>query len=178
MTLKENSNSAKKWISDITLSEIEKLKIIFFDFDGVFTDNKVLVSENGEESVFCHRGDGIGLNQLLERGFDLYVISSEINPLVKKRCEKLKINCIHSVENKGNIIKSILKSKFLKKENSAFLGNDINDIPAFQNASLTIGVNDRNPLIDDYISYLTHKSGGNGAVREVCDKIMSLLDDQ
>ena len=67
MTLKENSNSAKKWISDITLSEIEKLKIIFFDFDGVFTDNKVLVSENGEESVFCHRGDGIGLNQLLER---------------------------------------------------------------------------------------------------------------
>ena len=150
--------------------------MIFFDFDGVFTDNKVLVSENGEESVLCFRGDGIGLSQLFKNGFDLYVISSEVNPVVKREdVEKLKINCLNSIENKGSIIKSILKSKLLKKENEKFLENDINDIQAFQNVSLTIGVNDRNPLIDDYISYVTHKSGGNGAVREVCDKIISLM---
>jgi YrbI family 3-deoxy-D-manno-octulosonate 8-phosphate phosphatase len=175
MTDKKKNLLEKKSINELTFSEIEKLKVIFFDFDGVFTDNKVLVSENGEESVFCFRGDGIGLSQLFKNGFDLYVISSEVNPVVKRRCEKLKINCLNSIENKGSIIKSILKSKLLKKENAAFLGNDINDIQAFQNVSLTIGVNDRNPLIDDYISYVTHKSGGNGAVREVCDKIISLM---
>ena len=174
MTDKKKNLLEKKSINELTFSEIEKLKVIFFDFDGVFTDNKVLVSENGEESVFCFRGDGIGLSQLLKMGYQLYVISSEINPLVKKRCEKLKINCLHAVENKGTLINSILKSKFLKKENAAFIGNDINDISAFQSVSLTIGVSDRNPLIDDFISYLTHKSGGNGAVREVCDKIISL----
>lgn len=175
MIFREKPTSEKKFISELTFAEIEKLKVIFFDFDGVFTDNKVLVSENGEESVLCFRGDGIGLSQLFKNGFDLYVISSEVNPVVKRRCEKLKINCLNSIENKGSIIKSILKSKLLKKENAAFLGNDINDIQAFQNVSLTIGVNDRNPLIDDYISYVTHKSGGNGAVREVCDKIISLM---
>ena len=98
MIFKAKLSSSKKWFSEITFSEIEKIKVIFFDFDGVFTDNKVFVSENGQESVLCFRGDGIGLNELLKRGFDLYVISSEINPLVKKRCEKLKIKCLHSVE--------------------------------------------------------------------------------
>ena len=165
----------KKSISELTYLEIKNLKVIFFDFDGVFTNNKVFISENGEESVVCYRGDGIGISELAKMGYDLYVLSSEINPLVKKRCEKLKIKCFNSVDNKGTLINEILKSKLLKKENAAFIGNDINDITAFQSVSLAIGVNDRNNLIDDYISYLTDESGGNGAVREVCDKIIALL---
>ncbi len=177
MKSKEKSIPKIKQISELTYSEIEKLKIIFFDFDGVFTNNKVIVSETGEESVVCYRGDGIGINQLIRLGYDLCVISSEINPLVKKRCKKLQIKCMHSVENKGILINQILKSKFLKKENAAFVGNDINDITAFQSVSLTIGVNDRNKLIDNYIGYLTDRNGGNGAVREICDKIVSLIEE-
>ena len=64
MKFKEKSIPKIKQISKLTYSEIEKLKIIFFDFDGVFTNNKVIVSETGEESVVCYRGDGIGINQL------------------------------------------------------------------------------------------------------------------
>jgi len=167
-------NIEKKNISELTIEEIQKLKIIFFDFDGVFTNNTVIVSEEGKESVICYRGDGIGINQLKKYQYDICVISSEVNPLVKKRCEKLNIESYNAVKDKGLIIKKVLESKSLKKENAAFIGNDINDIPAYKSVFLKIAVNDRNHAIDKYVSFLTTLSGGKGAVREVCDKIVSL----
>jgi len=167
-------NLEMKNINELMLVDIEKIKIFFFDFDGVFTNNKVIVSEDGKESVVCSRSDGIGLNQLKAYGYDLCVISSEINPLVNIRCKKLKIESFNEVEDKGLLIKKILKSKSLNKENAAFIGNDINDIPAYESVFLKIAVSDRNHAIDNYVSFLTTLAGGEGAVREVCDKIISL----
>ena len=80
--------------------KLSKVKLAIFDFDGVFTNNKVLVSENGVESVICCRSDGIGLSRLNKLGIKSYVISSETNAVVKVRCKKLKIPVIQGVENK------------------------------------------------------------------------------
>ena len=86
---------------DLKTSIIFKnIKFIFFDFDGVFTDNSVYVSQTGEEMVKCSRYDGIGLKNLESQGIGKIVISSEKNPLVKTRCKKMNIECYDSVENK------------------------------------------------------------------------------
>ena len=77
---------------------------IFFDFDGVFTNNYVYVSEDGSESVRCSRQDGIGLSKLKALKIDLYVVSSETNPVVRKRCSKLEIETHHGVLDKYKTI--------------------------------------------------------------------------
>lgn len=68
--------------------------MLVFDFDGVFTDNRVLVMQDGKEAVFCCRSDGIGLSAIKKLGIHLFVISSEVNPLVSSRCQKLGVRCI------------------------------------------------------------------------------------
>ena len=90
---------------DLKTSIIFKnIKFIFFDFDGVFTDNSVYVSQTGEEMVKCSRYDGIGLKNLESQGIGKIVISSEKNPLVKSRCKKMNIECYDSVENKFSLV--------------------------------------------------------------------------
>jgi 3-deoxy-D-manno-octulosonate 8-phosphate phosphatase KdsC-like HAD superfamily phosphatase len=68
-------------------SDFQKIKLVVFDFDGVFTDNRVYVNENGKEMVCCWRSDGIGLAKLKEAGIKTFVVSSEVNQVVRKRCE-------------------------------------------------------------------------------------------
>lgn len=80
----------KKQIQSIA----RKIKLIVFDFDGVFTDNKVLVLQNGTEGVFCNRSDGLGLSAVKKQGIITLVISTEINSVVSVCCKKLGIKCI------------------------------------------------------------------------------------
>jgi 3-deoxy-D-manno-octulosonate 8-phosphate phosphatase KdsC-like HAD superfamily phosphatase len=81
-------------------SEIEflasQIRLAVFDFDGVFTDNRVLVFQDGTEAVFCNRSDGLGLGRLIDSGIETLVISKERNPVVSARCKKLSIPCIHA----------------------------------------------------------------------------------
>ena len=86
------------------------IKLAIFDFDGVFTDNKVLVSENGIESVSCCRSDGIGISRIATIGIKSYVVSTEKNPVVKVRCKKLNVPVIQGVNNKLEAIKGLCKS--------------------------------------------------------------------
>ena len=85
-----------------------RIDLIVFDFDGVMTDNRVLVREDGAESVTCHRGDGWGVARLRDAGIRMIVLSTETNEVVAARCAKLKIECHHGVENKGKYLSEIL----------------------------------------------------------------------
>ena len=77
----------KRGLDGLTLEQIlRKIRLIVFDFDGVFTDNRVLVGEDGSEYVFCNRADGLGLANLRQRGINCIVLSTETNPVVAKRC--------------------------------------------------------------------------------------------
>ncbi len=80
--------------------ELRAIGLVVFDFDGVFTDNRVWVSETGVESVVCWRGDGIGLRRLDEVGVPYVIVSTEPNPVVARRAEKLGARCIHGVDDK------------------------------------------------------------------------------
>jgi 3-deoxy-D-manno-octulosonate 8-phosphate phosphatase (KDO 8-P phosphatase) len=153
------------------VDEFASVQLVVFDFDGVFTDNTVYVSQDGSESVRCWRSDGLGLSRLKNVGVHSFIVSTEKNPVVTVRAEKLKIGCKQGVEDKAAVIKEICFELGVELDRVMFVGNDINDIPALKLVGLPVGVADAYAEILPYIKMQTSKSGGFGAVREVCDLI-------
>jgi len=154
--------------------DLYQIKLVVFDFDGVCTNNTVWVDEYGTESVRCSRSDGLGLKRLREIGIANWVLSTEVNPVVTTRCKKLKISVIQGCENKKVGIQEISEKVGVALENTAFVGNDINDIPALEIVGFPIVVGDALEEVLPYSIYQTTRHGGEGAVREICDLIYRL----
>ena len=155
--------------------QIQRTKLVVFDFDGVFTDNFVYVHDDGSESLRFWRSDGLGLQKLKKRGLKLLVLSTEKNHLVSVRCQKLKIPCVQGVKNKWKKLQTILHLKKLQPNQVAFVGNDINDLECLSNVGLPIVVRDVHPDVAGLARYRTKIKGGQGAVREVCDLFDNIL---
>jgi 3-deoxy-D-manno-octulosonate 8-phosphate phosphatase (KDO 8-P phosphatase) len=155
----------------LNIDLLSTVRLIAFDFDGVFTDNSVYVSQNGVETVRCWRSDGLGLARLHNVGVQAFIISTEANPVVSARAQKLKLPCKQGVEDKAAGILSTCAELQIEPQHTMFVGNDINDIPAFRSIGIPIGVADAYPEIYPYIIYRTQRPGGHGAVREICDLV-------
>ena len=147
------------------------IRLVVLDFDGVFTDNAVYVTQDGVESVRCWRSDGIGLTRMRSVGVHALILSTEVNPVVTARAAKLKIPCRQGVEDKAAAVLDTCMELGIDPLQAAFVGNDINDVPAFKVVGLPIAVADALPETFPHVLYRTVKSGGHGAVREVCDLI-------
>lgn len=145
------------------------IRMLCFDFDGVFTDNMVYVLEDGAEAVRCSRADGIGLRKLERLGIEPFVVSTESNPVVGARSRKLKVQYIQGCEDKRLAVLTLLEERGLTPEQAGFVGNDVNDLPALQLVGLPIVVQDAHPDVLNIARYRTHLPGGHGAVREICD---------
>lgn len=157
-----------KIISEIDFSEVQ---IVFFDFDGVFTDNYVTIDENGIEQVKCYRSDGLGLNMLRKIKVPMYIISSETNNVVVERSRKLNVPCAHGVLDKSKIARDLCLENGTTLDRAVFIGNDINDIEVLKVVGFPIGVSDSFSCLDDFIVAKTRNPGGQGAVRELCEMI-------
>lgn len=147
---------------------------IFFDFDGVFTDNKVYSSSDGIEFIRCCKYDSMGLSQLKLRKFRMYVVSSESDLSVQKRCEKLEIECHINVVKKTSKLQDIADRDGLDLEKCMFVGNDINDLDAMRLVGLKVCVADGHDSIRRVSDLVLDRNGGNGAIRELCDRLISL----
>lgn len=147
------------------------VQLIVFDFDGVFTDNTVHVTQEGLESVRCWRSDGLGLARVNSVGVQTFIISTETNPVVTARANKLKLPCRQGVEDKAEVILETCRELGVEPEATMFVGNDINDIPAFRCIGVPVAVADAYPEVYPHVLYRTKKPGGFGAVREVCDLV-------
>jgi YrbI family 3-deoxy-D-manno-octulosonate 8-phosphate phosphatase len=152
---------------------LKAVRLLVIDFDGVMTDNRVLVHQNGTEAVWCYRGDGLGIMRLKEVGVEVIVLSTETNPVVVARCRKLGISCIQSCEKKIIELKRIVQQRSLRKDQVAYIGNDVNDIECMQWVGVPIAVADAVPEVRAMSCWVTTRRGGEGAVREVCDLIIS-----
>jgi YrbI family 3-deoxy-D-manno-octulosonate 8-phosphate phosphatase len=148
---------------------IRRIRLVAFDFDGVFTDNMVYVFEDGREAVRCFRSDGIGLHKLKKLGIETLIISTEANPVVSARARKLKIRCIQDCQDKRTVLEDIAREKNITLSQVAFVGNDINDLPCLECVGLPIVVQDAHQDVVSTARYQTKNPGGHGAVREVCD---------
>jgi len=148
---------------------IRKIRLVGFDFDGVFTDNMVYVLQDGSEAVRCSRSDGIGLQKLKKLGIETVIISTESNPVVSARARKLKIRCLQDCQDKRTALEKVAQESGIALDEVAFVGNDVNDRACLVNVGLPIIVHDAHQDVVSIARYRTKARGGYGAVREICD---------
>lgn len=153
----------------------QDIRVVVFDFDGVFTDNTVYVSEDGHETVRCWRGDGIGLRALERAGLTPLILSTEVNPVVRARAEKMRVRCIQGVENKLSSLETLVRELGVILGQIAYVGNDVNDADCLRVVGFPIVVQDAHPAVVPLARYQTQTRGGYGAVREVCDLFVQIF---
>jgi YrbI family 3-deoxy-D-manno-octulosonate 8-phosphate phosphatase len=146
---------------------------VVFDFDGVMTDNRVHTAQDGTETVTCDRSDGLGIASLRASGIPILVLSTEENPVVAARCRKMKIECIHGVEDKAERLKQWLIEHTLDTANVIYLGNDRNDSKCLELVGCPVSVADAYPEAIQRSLIILDRPGGKGAVRELCDLIVN-----
>jgi len=155
--------------------KIKKISLFTLDFDGVFTDNRVFIDENGKETVVCDRSDSLGLKMLREKRPDVtvIVISKETSKVVKARCDKLKITCYTGIDDKLTTFQKIITDMKLEPAHVAYMGNDVNDLECMTYAGIGVAVADSDPKVLAIADYITRKNGGRGAIREFIDIVLS-----
>ena len=151
--------------------EFRAIGLVVFDFDGVFTDNRVWVNEAGEESVACWRGDGIGLRRLDEVGVPYVIVSTEPNPVVAHRARKLRARCIHGVADKLVVLQEESLAAGVGLDAVAYVGNDVNDASCLRVVGMPVVPADAGPEVVPLARWVLERPGGHGCVREVCDAI-------
>ena len=153
----------------------EKIDLVICDFDGVITDNRVWVDQDGTETVAAYRSDSVRVRELRAIGIDVMILSSEPNRVVEARARKMGVEAIHGIAlpDKGRVMREVLEQKQLKAENVIYIGNDLNDLPCFEVAGWSVAVADAYPEVIRAADYVLSKPGGHGALREVCDLILN-----
>ena len=162
----------------LTQPDWSQVSLLILDFDGVLTDNRVLVNEKGRETAACHRGDGWGIARVKEAGVEVLVLSTEANPLVAARCEKLQVTCYQGLTDKGAVLRSLRAERGLPAQRVVFVGNDVNDLDCMRLAGCGVAVADAHPLVLEQADWILSKPGGHGAVREVCDLLLAAKHEQ
>ena len=152
---------------------LSEVRLLVLDFDGVMTDNRVLVDQDGRESVLCHRGDGWGIGQVKRAGIDVAVISTEPNPVVSARCRKLHLECIQDCPDKLPVLQALAAERGLEAHHIAYVGNDVNDLDCLKWVGYPIAVADAVREVKAVAQFVTTASGGFGAVREVTDWLLT-----
>ena len=151
-----------------------KVELIVCDFDGVITDNRVWVDQDGTEMVAAYRSDSIRIRELRAAGIEVLILSSEPNRVVEARARKMGVDAIHGVGiyEKGLAMLEVLRQKNILAENVVYLGNDLNDLPCFEIAGWSVAVADAYPQVIHAADFVLSKAGGHGALRELCDLIL------
>ena len=150
---------------------LANVRLAVFDFDGVFTDNSVWVNEQGEESVRCCRADGFGLTRLRGVGVDAVVLSTEQVAIAAVRSRKLEVDCRHGLSDKLGALREEAERRGVGLEETAYVGNDINDADCLRAVGLPVCPADAWPEVAGLARWKLERRGGEGCVREFCDAV-------
>jgi N-acylneuraminate cytidylyltransferase len=153
----------------------QPIALLVFDFDGVLTDDRVYVFEDGREAVACNRGDGMGLTLLRQSGLPMVVLSTEQNSVVAARCRKLQLECKHGLADKRAALVELAKEKNVDLQHVVYVGNDVNDLGCMEAAGFAIAVADAHPRAREQADFVLSARGGSGAVRELCDLLLQRM---
>ncbi len=173
-----NRPAAPRW------PRLSAVHTLVFDFDGVFTDNKVYVSANGDETVRCDRADGLAMD-LLRRYRDsgqfrarVFILSREKNAVVRARARKIGLECRHGVGDKVEFMRRYLAQHHRKLEypfaGVVFLGNDLNDLPLMRAAGFSVAPRDAHARVRKIASVVLPQKGGDGFVRAFVERFLGI----
>ena len=147
------------------------VKVIFYDFDGIMTDNKVYVDQNGNEMVQVNRADGLGVAEIKKMDIEQIIISTEKNPVVSSRANKLDIPCLQGVANKKYALTDYCQKNDIQILQVAYVGNDINDRDAMAITGFSFCPADAHETIKEISNHVLKRNGGDGVIRELLDLI-------
>jgi 3-deoxy-D-manno-octulosonate 8-phosphate phosphatase (KDO 8-P phosphatase) len=155
------------------LEKAAKIKLAVFDVDGVLTDGKLILGESGNEYKAFHVRDGLGMVMLKESGCHIAVITARSSSIVAERMTSLGIEYVYQGEkDKGDRLMKLIDELGIQREQVAYVGDDLIDLPAMTKVGLPVAVADARPEVKEHADLITEGRGGQGAVREVCELIM------
>lgn len=151
---------------------LKNIEAIVFDFDGIFTNNKVIVAEDGKESVICNRADGLGIRMLQARRMPLLILSTETNPVVAIRAQKLALNFLQAISNKELALVNYCRENGIEIKNVMYVGNDLNDYEVMKAVGYPVAPKDAHPKIRHIAKYIINKNGGEGVIKELSERLL------
>lgn len=158
-----------------TLSDV---RLVVFDIDGVFTDGRFYISNDGVESKTFHTHDGFGVKQLLEAGLVVAVISGRESAAVEHRMIELGIqHIIQGTSDKVAAFKLLVKDLGINEAQAVYVGDDVPDLPLLRRVGFSVAVSNAHDDVKAECDHTTVKAGGFGAVREVCDLVLQANQD-
>ena len=169
----------KQELSAETLTaSLQKIKLLALDVDGVLTDGTIYISPAGEVFKGFNAKDGMGISCALRSGLQIAVITGRQSPIVERRCEELGITLLQQgVKDKRLALQQMAQKLGLVREEIAYMGDDLNDIPAFKASGLNLVPADAAIEVMAVADIITKASGGRGAVREAITMILAAQDN-
>ena len=149
------------------LKKREKPKVIFTDFDGCLTDDRVWLNQDGEEFVAANRKDGLAVNRLKNLGIQVVITSTETNKVVLARGTKMGVEVLQGLADKAQSIDQYLKQNNLSWNDVWYIGNDINDLGAIEKAMLSISPADAVKKVRNAVDIVLKTNGGTGILSEI-----------
>ena len=160
-------------VSEHVIKKAEKIQLLICDVDGVMSDGLIYMGNNGEELKAFNVRDGYGLRCLLTSGIEVAIITGRQSKLLEDRAKTLGITYLYQGQhNKLLAYQQLLDTLNLKPEQTAYIGDDLIDLPVMEKVGLSVAVADAHPLLTPRANYVTRIAGGRGAVRELCDLIL------
>jgi YrbI family 3-deoxy-D-manno-octulosonate 8-phosphate phosphatase len=155
-----------KKIKDQTLP-----KVIFTDFDGCLTDDRVWLNQEGEEFVAANRKDGLAVNRLKKLGIQVVITSTETNKVVSARAQKLNIEALQGLTDKAAAIDTFLTKNNLTWSDSWYIGNDVNDLGAIRKAKFSLCPSDAVKAVKKEVNFKLLTKGGYGILSEIATEL-------
>ena len=161
-----------------TYLHLDDIQALVFDFDGVLTNNLVIVGQDGRESVTCSRSDGLAFDLFRKLKKPVYILSTEKNPVVAARAKKLKVKVFQGVNNKADAIKKFAERYEFDLKNILYIGNDVNDYNAMKLCGYSACPSDSHEIIRSNSTIILQTKGGCGVARELVEDIFKINFDQ
>ena len=167
-----------------TLSEsalvqrLQAVKAVMLDVDGVLTDGGIYYDPTGREIKRFHVADGLGMELLRYAGIRVVILSGRVAEAITRRAAELRVtDCYQGVRDKKAQIERLRQQWQMKADELLYVGDDLNDLPAFEAVGVRVAVANADAMLKAQAHYVTKATGGNGAVREVCEWLLKARGD-
>ena len=151
-----------------------RIQLIIFDIDGVLTDGRLLLGDDGQEYKAFNSRDGLGIALLRDTGIEIAIITARQSEVVRKRMESLQVRHVYQgCEDKEPAYRRLLSTLALQPEQVAYVGDDVIDLPVMTQVGLAVAVADAHPFVKRHAHWITPSTGGHGAGRDVIEQVLA-----
>ena len=156
------------------LKKLKHIRLLLLDVDGVLTDGSIIYNDEGSETKIFNAKDGLGLRLAMSAGIEVAIVTGRRSKALRHRCDNLGIRYLYDgVGVKAQMLAEIVAQTGIGPEQAAFVGDDLPDLPLMRRVGLAIAVADAHDIIRDHAHWTTRATGGHGAVREICEALLT-----